>query len=453
MLGFIFLLAHGAAAQSKDWRPISAEERSFTVGKVDKDADAEAIFWETRIDDSSSEKLTQRHYVRIKILNERGREKYSKVDIPFIKGVTSIKELSARVTKPDGTSVEIGKSDIFEREIVKASGIKVRAKSFAVPNIEAGVIVEYRYKQTTDDGSAKGMRLDFQKDIPVQTLSYYYKPYNKNEPKTQGYNFTDSTKFVKDEDGYYLAQRTNVPAFKEESQMPPANNVRPWMLLTGAQFAITELNSFNISFVVKDPSNPRAYWGGVAAEKGRIITILSDVAKEIKKTTEEVIAGATSDEDKIRRIYDYCQTKINNTTYDPTLTDEMRAKLPTQKTYKDIIKQASGSYSTINRLFAAMAIGAGFDVRYVISGDRSEMFFDPKMTNEDLVSFAGIGIKMGDDYRIFNPGIKFAPYGVLPWFRSDVWAMYIGEKMELEKDARTNAGGWQRNAQSHRQAQ
>jgi hypothetical protein len=62
--------------------------------------------------------------------------------------------------------VEIGKNDIFEREIVKANGIKIKAKSFAVPNVEAGVIIEYKYKEAVDNAGAVGMRLQFQRDYP-----------------------------------------------------------------------------------------------------------------------------------------------------------------------------------------------------------------------------------------------------------------------------------------------
>jgi hypothetical protein len=55
-----------------------------------------------------------------------------------------IKDLVARVVKPDGSTIEISEKDVFEREIVKTSGTKVKAKSFVVPGIAAGVVVEYR---------------------------------------------------------------------------------------------------------------------------------------------------------------------------------------------------------------------------------------------------------------------------------------------------------------------
>ena len=54
-------------AQDKDWREVTPEELAMKTPKVEPDADAEAIFWEVRIDDSSSEKLSRNNYVRVKI--------------------------------------------------------------------------------------------------------------------------------------------------------------------------------------------------------------------------------------------------------------------------------------------------------------------------------------------------------------------------------------------------
>ena len=96
-------------AQDKNWRPISPEELQLTSPKVEPDADAEVLFWEVRVDDSNPDNMQMKHYIRVKIFTERGREKYSKVDIPFAKGM-KIKDIIARVIKPDGVITELTKS-------------------------------------------------------------------------------------------------------------------------------------------------------------------------------------------------------------------------------------------------------------------------------------------------------------------------------------------------------
>ena len=96
----LLLTCSQIAFAGDEWREISQAELAMKTPKVEPDADAEAIFWEVRVDDST-ENLVMKHYVRVKIFTERGREKYSKVDIPYIKGV-KIKNIMARVIKADG---------------------------------------------------------------------------------------------------------------------------------------------------------------------------------------------------------------------------------------------------------------------------------------------------------------------------------------------------------------
>ncbi len=412
------------SAQDKDWRPVSAQELGTKTPVVEPDADAEAIFWEVRIDDSSDEDLSLKHYVRVKIFTERGREKYSKFDIPFTKGM-KIKDLAARVTKPDGTSVEIKKEDVFEREIIKASGLKIKAKSFAVPNIEPGVIIEYRYKESINDAGAMGMRLQFQRDVPVQNLSYFYKPYNSQKPRYQSYNFSD-TKFVKDKDGFYLASRMNVPALKEEPRMPPDDMVRPWMLLTGSRLSIMSASAFSISFAVKDPSSPALYWGAVSTERAALTKFMTKSNGDIKKAAAEITAGAATPDEKLRKLYEFCQTQIKNTSFDPALTDEQRQKLPETKSLNDVLKRKSANSQFVDLLYGALTNALGFETRIAYTGNRSEMFFDPNMANESLIHPAAIAVKVGDDWKFFNPGMAVLPYGMLVWYEEDVWAILVG---------------------------
>lgn len=413
-------------AQSKDWRPVTPEEMALKSPKVEPDADAEAIFWEVRIDDSDSD-LSLQHYVRVKIFSARGREKYSKMDIPFTRDL-KIKDLAARVIRPDGSIVEIKKEDIFEREIIKSSGTKVKAKAFAVPNIEPGVIVEYRYKEVISGGGAKGMRLPFQREIPMESLVYYYKPYNSQKPSYESYNFVGA-KFVKDKDGYWIATKKDVPSFKEEPRMPPEDAVRPWMLLTGTRFSILSASLFgDITYTVKDPSNQSAYWGAVTTDWSSVVKLMTKGSGDIRKAAAEITAGVTEPEEKLQKIYEFCQSQIKNTTFDPTLTDDDRKKLPETKSLNDVLKRKSASSQFIDMLFGSLANAAGFEVRLALMGDRSAMFFEPQMTNERLIHPGAIAIRVGNGYKFFNPGVPFLPSDSLVWYEEDTWALLASEK-------------------------
>ena len=409
-----------------DWRDITSAELAMIKPQVESDADAEAIFWEVRVNDGSDTKLSLEHYVRIKIFTERGREEYSKVDIPFTKRM-KIKGIAARIIKPDGTIVEITEKDIFEREIVKVGKAKVRAKSFAVPNIEPGVIIEYKYQEVIKNAGALGMSLVFQRDIPVQNITYYYKPYKKREPKYQPYNFSD-VQFVEDKKGFYVAKRTNVPAFKEEPQMPPEDTVRPWILLQGFELNVVEASAFSAVFSVKDPSNPVSYWGGFGAEKIGLFKFMTKKDKDITKTAEEITASAKTPDEKLRKLYEFCQTEIKNSSYDASLTDDERDDLPKIKSLDDVLKKKQANAAYIDLIFGAMAHSLGLETRIAYSADRSEMFFNPDMTNEAFVHLAAIAVKVNNNWKFFNPGMSFLGAEELVWYEQGVWALLIAEK-------------------------
>jgi hypothetical protein len=60
-------------AAGDDWKPIDPAHLALKNATVEKDADAEALFWEVRIDDSPDGDLIFNHYIRVKVFTERGR--------------------------------------------------------------------------------------------------------------------------------------------------------------------------------------------------------------------------------------------------------------------------------------------------------------------------------------------------------------------------------------------
>lgn len=426
LICLLFICSPFVFAQDKVWRDITQADLDLKAPRVEADADAEAIFWEVRIDDSSENDLKKFTYVRVKIFTERGRERFSKVDIPFGKDL-KVKDVAARVVKPDGTIVELRPDEIFEREIIRANGIKIKAKSFAVPNIEMGTIIEYRYREIFKDSGAVGMRLVFQKDFPVQTLSYYYKPNGKNAtPNYQAYNFTD-TKFVKDDKGFWLAQRNNVPSYKEEPNMPPEDQVLPWMLIQSIRIGFVATSNDSIGFVFKDPRSPQLYWGAVSTEKLSLFGYMTKPNKDVKKMAEQITASATTPEEKLRKLFDFCHTQIKNRFWDMTLSEEERYKRSTNKSHNDTLKRMSGDSVDVDLLFGAMASSLGFDTRMVYGTNRSEIFFKPEMTSDYFIHFAAIAVKVGEDFKFFDPCTPFKSYGTVNWFEEGTYAMLISE--------------------------
>lgn len=408
---FLTILVQSAFADD-DWKPVPPEELSIKTPKVEPNADAEAIFWEVRIDDAT-EDLILKHYVRVKIFTERGREKFAKVDIPFTKDMR-IKNIAARIIKPDGSIVELKKDDVFEREIIKANDIKVKAKSFAIPNIEVGVIVEYRYNEIRSSAWANNMRFVFQRDIPIENSVYYFKPNSNYNSKYLAFNMKDQG-FVKDKGGYYRAALTNVRSLKEEPQMPPEDEVRSWGLI---------IYSDDNSMDAMD------YWsraGGILAQ----IYDIQDAMKpggDSKKLAPEIIAGASTPAEKLHKIFQYTRTKLKNLSYDTSLSDEQKDKIKPNKSPEDTLKKGQGFSSDINDVFATLAIAAGFEARIVFAGDRSELFFSRKYAHVSFIHRACVAVKVDDEWKYYDPADPFLPEGMIAWYEENQDAFLLSAK-------------------------
>jgi Domain of Unknown Function with PDB structure (DUF3857) len=393
-------------ASGDEWRAIDVAELASKTPTVEKDADAEVLFWEVRVADEvegSTPRTVLRHYLRIKIFTERGRESQSKIDIPYLDN-WKVTDIAARTVTPDNKVIELKKEDIFDRTIVKSNGRKIKAKSFAMPGVEPGSIIEYRWREVRNDRLANYIRLQFQRDIPVRVVKYYIKPlqlpdfpYGMRVKSFHGAN----TPFVKEKDGFYSTGMEKVPAFREEPRMPPEDEVRPWML---------------VYYSEDKKLDPAQYWKEKGKEFYGTFKSRAKVNDEVKKQSAETIGDATTPEQKLERLFEFCRANIKNVNDDASgMTAEEREKWKENKSTADTLRRRMGTGTDIDMLFAAMAIAAGFDVRMANLADRSDTFFDPSFPDDYFISSYDIVVRVGDDWRFYDPASTYVPLGMLRW--------------------------------------
>jgi hypothetical protein len=394
-------------AAGDEWKPIEPAHLSLKNSTVEKEADAEGLFWEVRIDDNPEGDLIFNHYLRVKVFTERGRESQSKIDLPFgniYGGETKIKDIEGRTIKPDGSIVLLKKEDIFERTIVRVSGLKVKARSFAMPAVEPGCIIEYRWREVRVNTDANYIRLQFQRDIPVQRVQYSIKPMDYVGADFHGITRNGApSPWVKEKGGYYTNIRTNMPAVHEESRMPPEDEVKTWMLV------------FYKKALVNQPT-PQKYWWDLGKDYYERNKSLIKANDEVKQMAASLIADAKTDDEKIARLFEFCRNKIKNTTNDASgLTPDERAKLKENKNPSDTLKRGMGTGGDVDLLFAALANASGFDARIVLAPDRGDLFFDENLANAYFVNPQNIAVNVGGTWKFFNPGYNYIPLGMLRW--------------------------------------
>lgn len=402
-----------APAQDKPWRDVSPDDLRSNVPKVEPGADAEAIFWEVSVVDDyvprAGFKTVLNHYLRVKIFTERGREMNSKVDLPFgrvpSQGVdVEISGISCRTIKPDGNIVILRPEDIFEREITKSRGVRTKAKSFAVPGIEIGAIVEYRWKEIRNDEISYYIRLDLARDIPVRFVKYSVRPV-RAPGFTLGmriHSFRTTSDFVKESDGFYSTSMTNVPAVRDEPNMPPEYTIKPWLLI----FYDSDDSKTPIDDYWKEFSK-RTYKGTAAYMKPK---------DDIKAAAALAVGSATEPIEKIRNVFNYVRGKVKNVDDDANgITAEQKRQLKPNKTPSDVLKRGSGNWAEIDMLFGSMLTALGFDARVARVPLRTEPAFDRSVSNDFFLRTASIAVKLGDEWRFFAPGTTYTNFGMDYW--------------------------------------
>ncbi|MEO6393369.1 MAG: DUF3857 and transglutaminase domain-containing protein [Pyrinomonadaceae bacterium] len=400
-------------ARAQDWKPITPAELAQKASTVEKDADSEIIFEEVRVDDRVGDELSVKHYLRIKIFTDRGREENSKIDISGDLG-GKIRDVTARVIKSDGSIVEIKKEDIFERTIAKAGGEKVKARGFAVTGIEPGVIIEYRFREVVSV-SILSLTLPFQRVMPVQSLTYLIRPFpGQLGMRAQQFKIPSEVKFEKDKDGYFKATMTNIAGFHVEPRMPPINQVRSWVMV----YYTDE----------KKDVTPQDYWKEFNTRVYGRVKDLTKPNDDVKRVAAEITVGAATSDEKIAKIFEYVKTQINNVSFDPNMTQDEKDKLKENNSPGDTLKRKVGTVQDIDLLFGALVRGAGMEAYLTYTGDRSELFVNQGDANSRLFHYACIAVKVGDGWKFFNPGLKFMPYGMLIWYEEGQDALIVNPK-------------------------
>ena len=144
-IGIAFVVFSFTALSASEFQPVVAEELKMTSEPLAPGAPAIILYRQVDRDDRG---LTAHEddYFRIKILKEEGR-KYADIEIPFFKDSGNVVNVHGRTIRPDGSIVNFD-GKVFSKSIAKAKGLKYMAKTFTLPDVQVGGIIEYYY--TTD---------------------------------------------------------------------------------------------------------------------------------------------------------------------------------------------------------------------------------------------------------------------------------------------------------------
>ena len=369
--------------------------------------------WETFTNDSDSYETV---YYRVKIFSDAGKSA-GDVEIPFLKDYFKIDDIQARTIHPDGKIIPFT-GQIFEKTIVKTRQLKYLSKTFSMPDVQPGSIIEYRYRRSWDSGRLYSSHWVLQDERPVRHAKFTIKPYVRSY---YGLNWITrgigQKTLTRQKDGSYSIDLTDIPAFVEEAYRPPDEEIKPYVRL----FYTTE----NIE-------EPEKYWKRIGKENYEINEKYVGNRGYVRDLAASVTPAAEAPEVRLRKLYVRAQ-QITNTDYEHDRSAEAikRDKRKDNNNVEDVLRHGYGTSWQIDLAFYALVKASGFEAHFVDVARRDEVFFQRTMQDERQLNGHVVEVKLADKTLYLDPGVPQCPFGALRWSRTGVAGL------RLEKDGGT----------------
>ena len=400
------------------FQPVSSEELKMTSEPQAPGAPAIILFRQVDRDDSGFT-AHENNYVRIKILTEEGR-KYADVEIPFFKEEgNNVVNIKARTIRPDGSIVNFAGKP-FEKSIVKARGLKYMAKTFTLPDVQVGGIIEYYYTIDLPELLLTNSHWILSNELFTKRAKFSLKPYARDFNVTWSWQGLPegSAQPKSGPDGIIRLEVSNIPAFQTEDYMPPENELKA-----------------RVDFAYSDEPFERdqtQFWKRKGKKLNGKVESFVGRRKAMEEAVAQIVAPNDPPEVKLQKIYARVQ-QIRNTSYEVQKSEQQRKreKEKTASNVEEVWSKGYGNGAQLTWLFLALARAAGLEAYGVLVADRSNYFFNPASMDSNKLDTNVVLVKVNGKDLYCDPGGAFTPFGLLMWSETGVTGL------QLDKDGGT----------------
>ncbi|HYR83911.1 MAG TPA: DUF3857 domain-containing protein [Terriglobia bacterium] len=397
-----------AAQDENPWLPILPEDLALTDNPAVPGSSAMILLKKETRDDA---RHTSETYYRIKIFTDSGRQ-YGDIEIPYIPKRAEVDSISARVVESDGSILNF-RGAVYEKTLARRGGVRLMAKTFTLPEVRAGAIIEYRYSMKFKSALPESGPWVIQENLFIREAQLELRP------MLQGWvhrifsrSLSTGNDLVSDDKGISRVTLRNLPAFEEEPYMPPEATLkaryhifyqRPWV---GFQ------------------TDPRNEWQRYFNEYIGKDNALASATKELTSPNDTADA-------KVRKLYMAVQARIRNLSYEESYTKQERKResIKERKSAQDVWRFSYGTAGEIAMLFAALCRGAGLTADIVGVVSRDSQFYDPAIQRIDQVDDWLVAVDLPTSSQLFDPGTRFAPFGWVAWQKQGVQGVRFGAQV------------------------
>jgi hypothetical protein len=402
------------------FQPVSPDELKMTVEPQAPGAPAIILYRQVDRDDNGRTSHED-NYLRIKILKEEGR-KYADVEIPFFgNNGNNIVSVRARSIRPDGTITNFD-GKVFDKTIAKARGLKYQARTFTLPDVQVGSVIEYYYTKDLAEHYIFDSHWILSDELFTKNAKFSLRPYSSgyaNWTITWSWQgLPPGTAEPKEgPDHIVRLEATNIPAFQTEDFMPPENELK------------SRVDFIYIDEPVKDVVQ---FWKNTAKRRNGQLESFIGKRKAMEQAVAQIISPDDAPEVKLRKIYARVQ-QLRNTSYEVRKTEQeqKRAKEKDPENVEDVWKRGYGDGVQLTWLYLALVRAAGFEAYGVWASDRYNYFFNNRTMDSNKLDANVVQVKLNGKDIYCDPGAAFTPFGLLPWTETGV------PGLKLDKD-----GSW-----------
>jgi uncharacterized protein DUF3857 len=401
------------------FQPISPEELKMTSEPLAPGAPAIILYRQVDRDDNGRTSHED-DYVRIKILTEEGR-KQADVEIPFLKGGNDVVHLHARAIRPDGSVTDFD-GKVYEKSIVKARGLQYMAKTFTLPDVQVGGIIEYSFTYDFKEYALYESHWILSQDLFTKAAKFSLKPYagsgsNPWNVRWSWQSLPPGTGQPQQSGGDRIVrlEAHNIPAFLNEDFMPPENELKA-----------------RVDFVYSDEpfiQDVDKYWKRVGQQLNGQVEGFVGKRKAMEEAVAQIVSPNDPPEVKLHKIYDRVQ-QMRNTSYEVEKTEQeaKREKEKEPANVEEVWKRGYANGRNLTWLFLGLARAAGFEAYGVYVSDRSNFFFQRQLMDRSKLDANVVLVKLNGKDVYFDPGAAFTPFGLLEWSETGV------PGLKLDKD-------------------
>ncbi len=406
LLFFCLALAPLSAFGFSDWQQPAPEELKMTSDPAAPNAPAVYLFREETVNDDYH---MHSMYARIKILNEKGKEMFSDIEIPYEARTFSITDIGGRTIHADGTVIPLTAKPI-DKLVVKSGNYKVMEKVFSMPDVQVGSIVEYRWKLRYDNDILSSPAWYIAQPVFVHRAHYHFNPTKSSMTITHTehgheevansllYTFSlpQGAKVREGQDGYDLVVE-NIEPLPDEDYMPPFRSF-----------------SYRVIFYYSPWRTPDEYWRNQGKYWSKDVDRFANAGK-VRGVVSQIVAPGDSDEQKVEKIYAEIM-KIENTSFTRTHSaEENKAEGLKVKNADDIWEQKRGTSDEITRLFIAMVRAEGLKAYAMIVVNRNQNVLQTAYMDWDQLDDEIAIVSIGGKEVFFDPGQRYCEFGKLHW--------------------------------------